>query len=886
MAIMMKDLVIGIRAEVAQALAAIRQEVVTGARLVSDDAARRSTAGTRLAESLHVSEKEALGREFLKAANHELGLRLDYVEKLHVQLSDQIQGQGDSIEKLLQLVSAQVVELQDSTRNLEARVEQTESSRVEDAKAARMEAKSEAQELIAAVQSTRENEEALSSALSEQFRSDLSQCQTQLLAALTSTTTELNDRLDNAAQRLAASISGFEQEATQWQTQADGHFSRLQLHVATLSSESDSKLNNQQDTLDNLQKTMSSQIVRVSKQTSGETRAVVGELARIQKALNVDYMLVRPPAPQIDDDNLSVSTSQSGWNTMPLTNRKNAWHATERKSLKMAEQTDPSPSPSPSGNRSNRQKTGGVSRTQLVTAFKLQMDGQKDKELDDLADGEWLSSGIRLRDMHTQTETVLKLTDTWAQTDPVSLDGHKSHASKKRAAPKKEEMEEQQKKAAAFRGADKLKKQAKEASMKPPYNVFDYYHDTGWAQKIAKSSRFDNVSLFMVCVNAIWIAVDTDLNKVDVPHRADPVFQIAENSFCVFFTWEIVVRFCAFKSKRDCLRDAWFVFDMTLVILMIIETWILTLVLFAIGADQGLPGGASVLRMVRLLRLLRLTRMTRLLRAVPELMIILRGLAFASRSVSVFIILWVMIIYVCAVLIRQLTNESQVGDAFFSTVPSSMNTLLLNGLFAQSANFINSATDMNPWMWPLLVPFMVLVSITIMYMLVGVLVDVIGAVAASEKERLTVTFIAAQLREELTKMHRSPDGSFTQSEFNDIMTEPGIIRIAQEFGVDVSAMADMLDLIYEDIAKSNNGIIQFPDLVDILLNMRGTNHATVKDCKETIRVTKTLVKKYIGELGEELTTQLSKIRSEILEGMYDRDAMYDRDTEGYDIEDE
>jgi len=278
--------------------------------------------------------------------------------------------------------------------------------------------------------------------------------------------------------------------------------------------------------------------------------------------------------------------------------------------------------------------------------------------------------------------------------------------------------------------------------------------------------------------------------------------------------------------------------------------------------------------------------MTRLLRAVPELMIILRGLAFASRSVSVFIILWVMIIYVCAVLIRQLTNESQVGDAFFSTVPSSMNTLLLNGLFAQSANFINSATDMNPWMWPLLVPFMVLVSITIMYMLVGVLVDVIGAVAASEKERLTVTFIAAQLREELTKMHRSPDGSFTQSEFNDIMTEPGIIRIAQEFGVDVSAMADMLDLIYEDIAKSNNGIIQFPDLVDILLNMRGTNHATVKDCKETIRVTKTLVKKYIGELGEELTTQLSKIRSEILEGMYDRDAMYDRDTEGYDIEDE
>ncbi|CAE8644463.1 unnamed protein product, partial [Polarella glacialis] len=73
--------------------------------------------------------------------------------------------------------------------------------------------------------------------------------------------------------------------------------------------------------------------------------------------------------------------------------------------------------------------------------------------------------------------------------------------------------EEHDKKQAAFAGADKLKQQAKEASMRPAYNVFDYYYETGCFQHIAKSMIFDSLTLLVVCLNAIWIAIDTDMNK-------------------------------------------------------------------------------------------------------------------------------------------------------------------------------------------------------------------------------------------------------------------------------------------------------------------------------------------------------------------------------------
>lgn len=81
--------------------------------------------------------------------------------------------------------------------------------------------------------------------------------------------------------------------------------------------------------------------------------------------------------------------------------------------------------------------------------------------------------------------------------------------------------------------------------------------------------------------------------------------------------------------------------------------------------------------------------------------------------------------------------------------------------------------------------------------------------------------------------------------------------------VDVVVLADMLELICEDVGKKENGILTFSDVVDLILSMRGTNTATVKDCKEQIRMTKMVLKKSVDELSSSLKDEFVKMKYEL-----------------------
>lgn len=59
-------------------------------------------------------------------------------------------------------------------------------------------------------------------------------------------------------------------------------------------------------------------------------------------------------------------------------------------------------------------------------------------------------------------------------------------------------------------------------------------------------------------------------------------------------------------------------------------------------------------------------------------------------------------------------SGSTIGSTFFSSVPESINTLLLPAVFGANADVINNITAGNPGLWPIMVFFMALVSVTIM----------------------------------------------------------------------------------------------------------------------------------------------------------------------------
>jgi hypothetical protein len=134
----------------------------------------------------------------------------------------------------------------------------------------------------------------------------------------------------------------------------------------------------------------------------------------------------------------------------------------------------------------------------------------------------------------------------------------------------------------------------------------------------------------VISLNAIWLAVDTNHNNADTLISADPVFQIAEHAFCIYFSFEWYVRFQSFANKLDGRKDCWFVFDSSLVFMMVLETWIMNTVSVLTGNISQPPVNPSILR---LFRLLRLSRMVRMLRSFPELLILVKGMASATKSV-------------------------------------------------------------------------------------------------------------------------------------------------------------------------------------------------------------------------------------------------------------
>lgn len=321
-------------------------------------------------------------------------------------------------------------------------------------------------------------------------------------------------------------------------------------------------------------------------------------------------------------------------------------------------------------------------------------------------------------------------------------------------------------------------------------------------------------------------------------------------------------------------------FDACLVTMMILETWVVMAVFAALGITsmKGLGGTLTTIRMVRLVRLARLSRMARLLRAFPELLIIIKALKFAARSVSVFFLLWLIIAYTFAVGFRQITEDHPVGEKYFSTIPHTMSFLLLTGIFGESASVVEDITDMAPWMWPLMIFFLTLVSLTTMYMLVGVLVELVQNVAASEKEGLVVSHLASKLRDACEKLgHKQESMELTQMEFQNLLMEPSIVTIMQEVGVDVVVLADMLELICEDVSHKEGGSLTFADIVDTILSMRGSNPSTVKDIKEQTRITKILMKEQVSDVRAFVTSEITRLRLELSGHEVDSDLEHDPD---------
>mmetsp|Transcript_6252 Transcript_6252/g.15528 ORF Transcript_6252/g.15528 Transcript_6252/m.15528 type:complete len:626 (+) Transcript_6252:42-1919(+) len=388
------------------------------------------------------------------------------------------------------------------------------------------------------------------------------------------------------------------------------------------------------------------------------------------------------------------------------------------------------------------------------------------------------------------------------------------------------------------------------------FDIRRYLHPTGLVRTLVLSSTFEAIALGVIFLNSIWISVEADLSskrsKVDATSEA----LIVEHCFCAFFTLEWLIRFFAFKRKVDARMSYWFLFDSALWAMMILETWILPVISFILTGDTG--GhliDLSFSRLVRIARFTRTARIVRLLRLFPELMMLIKAILVAARSVIFTMGLLGMIIYVFAVLFRQLSADTAVGDEYFPSMLATLSMLLLElGPFPDQSRIVRLIFSSDPMLGTLLFIFLIVTLLTVMQLLIGILVQVVGVIAAAERDSMETTLV----RDRLRAMYKDigDESTITSGDFTKLLQERGTAKQLQDIGVDVLGLWDLMSYIFEDGKP-----ISFSKLLELLLSLRGGKPATVKDVvdlrlrlmrelsrRSTIRTTPSLLKQPPGDV--------------------------------------
>lgn len=387
------------------------------------------------------------------------------------------------------------------------------------------------------------------------------------------------------------------------------------------------------------------------------------------------------------------------------------------------------------------------------------------------------------------------------------------------------------------------------------------YDDTVKWTRIVKNPIFEGFMLSVITFNAIWIAVDTDHNDADTLMEAHAVFILAENIFCIIFTSEIFVRFMAFRHKTSMFQDGWFIFDSLLVTLMVLETWVFVLILaLGAGAGSGLLENASILRIARMFRLARMARLARLLRAVPELMILIKGMLSAARSVFFTLCLLFILLYLFAIAMTQLTLNTDVGDLYFASVPKSMYSLFIYGSLLQNAGIVCDALgDESIIFAAVYLLFVILAALMVMNMLTGVLCEVVSAVAAIEKDSMLVSYVSSRMAKVVHDLDEDGDNCVSRDEFEQLLTHVDASRALQDVGVDVAGLVDFADVIFEE-----EETLSFGRFMEVVLELRGTNSATVKDMmglRRLLRITTAETMEALARLTEFCRERLTEEES-------------------------
>jgi len=165
--------------------------------------------------------------------------------------------------------------------------------------------------------------------------------------------------------------------------------------------------------------------------------------------------------------------------------------------------------------------------------------------------------------------------------------------------------------------------------------------------------------------------------------------------------------------------------------------------------------------------------------------------------------------------------------------------------------------------------------LTLMNMLIGVLCEVVSAVAATEKEEILANQVMEKMMHVVDSLDENRDRRISYAEFSNMIEKPEVIRCMQDVGVNPVALIDFADLMFFEDTELLE--LSFDEFMEKVIDMRGTNTATVKD---TLQVWMS-IKKYTHPLIQNVDTRLANMEEKLERISKDADKKFDAKMEKF-----
>lgn len=180
-----------------------------------------------------------------------------------------------------------------------------------------------------------------------------------------------------------------------------------------------------------------------------------------------------------------------------------------------------------------------------------------------------------------------------------------------------------------------------------------------------------------------------------------------------------------------------------------------------------------------------------------------------------------------------------------------MYTLFLHGaLLDELGDMCTHLAASDPAVFVVFLIFICIAALLLMNMLVGVLCEVVSAVAARDKEERVVHFVKTSVGNLLKEMDMDSNNKISKEEFTHILENKRACATLMEVGVDPVGLVDFTDFIFDD-GDGNEIELSFNEFIEVVLDKRKDRVAKVKDIMNVTSILRQDMKK----LKERVTMQ-------------------------------